>query len=92
MKVIVKYSAQLKQAAGVAQETLEVADGCLARDAVLKLAAGKSGPLKEMLLDSVGAPRAHILLCVNDEQVGWDSGVKLNEGDEIALLSPISGG
>ncbi|MFH0938462.1 MAG: MoaD/ThiS family protein [Planctomycetota bacterium] len=92
MKVTVKYSAQLKQAAGVSREILDVANGCSARHAVLKLAVGKTEPLKGMLLDSTGAPHEYILLCVNDEQIAWDSELKLNDDDEIILLSPISGG
>jgi molybdopterin converting factor small subunit len=89
MLVTVKYSAQLRQAAGVPREQLDVPSACSIRD-LLAAAARKNEALRAQLLDSSGAPRPHLLICVGDEQV--TAGTVLKDGDEVTLLSPIAGG
>jgi molybdopterin converting factor small subunit len=91
MKVTVCYSGQLKAAAGAAREEHDVVDGCSVRELVLGVAERKGDPLRSLMLDSARGLRPHILVCIDDEQVDWAT-QKLKAGDEVLLMSPISGG
>ena len=92
MKIKVEYTAQMKVAAGVASEDLDVEASCSIKE-LLKIAADKHGEkLYELIFDSNSAVRPSILIALNDEQVYMDKPVTLKENDHVALLSPMAGG
>jgi molybdopterin converting factor small subunit len=92
MKVTVEYAAQVKQAAGVGTETVELDDGCSVQELVSRVAELHGDPLRRVILDADGKLHPSILLFVGDDQVRADSPVKLHESDVVTLLSPVSGG
>jgi molybdopterin converting factor small subunit len=92
MKVTVEYAAQVKQAAGVGSETVELGDGCSVQDLVGRVAELHGEPLQRVILDADGKLHPSILLFVGDNQVRGDNPVPLHESDVVTFLSPISGG
>ena len=92
MQVTVEYAAQVKQAAGVRTETVDIDDGCSAQDVVARVAESHGDPLKGLLLDGEGQLQRSILLFVRGEQVRWETPAPLNDRDVVTILSPISGG
>ena len=92
MEITVHYLAQLKRAAGVATENVTVEDGC-SLSQVLKGLADRHGPaFRAGLLDEHGQPLPALLFFLGAEQVRPDSARPLCEGDEVTILSPMSGG
>ncbi len=81
MKVRVKLFATLRERAGTAEVTLELPEGSTAA------AAGRA--LAERF-PAVGQTLRSAAYAVNLSYAG--PGVVLNEGDELALIPPVSGG
>ena len=92
MQVTVEYAAQVKRAAGVASEDVEVGQPCTVQDLVSRVASDHGEPLNHLLFDSDGSLHPSILLFVGDGQVRWQTAVELRENDVVTILSPISGG
>jgi molybdopterin converting factor small subunit len=92
VNITVKYMAQLKQAAGVAEEVVEVEPTCTVQQLIQALAARRTDAFRKILLDSSGAVRHSILLFLGDEQVRSDSPRHLREGALVTLLAPMAGG
>jgi molybdopterin converting factor small subunit len=91
MKVTVKYMAQIKQAAGVGSEQVELDQPCSVQELVAGLAERRGQPLRKLLLDERGGVQPTVLLFVGDSQVEGDR-LQLKDGDVVTLLSPIAGG
>jgi molybdopterin converting factor small subunit len=92
MKVVVRYLAQLKQAAGRASEAVEVEAPCPAHELVARLAERHGPPLRPLLLTPAGRLQPTVLVFVGDQQVGAGQERLLRDGDELTLLTPIAGG
>ena len=92
MKVTVEYMAQMKSAAGVGSETVEVGPACTAHDLLTRLAERHGARFRDLLLDTAGTPHPSILVFVNDEQVRDGQAASLEEGAVVTLLSPMAGG
>ena len=92
MQVTVEYAAQVKRAAGVASESVDVEDSCSIRDLLTQVAAARGEALKNILFDDNGELHPSILLFVGNEQIRWDTPIKLKNRDVVSVLSPISGG
>jgi molybdopterin converting factor small subunit len=92
MRVAVHYLAQLKQAAGVAAEPVELDGPCGIADLVARLAERHGEPLRHLLLGADGRLQPTILLFVGEQQVGPEDRVELRDGDVVTLLSPVAGG
>ena len=92
MKITIRYLAQLKLAAGVGSETVEMAAPSSIRDLLVLVTRQRGEALRKMLLDSEGRVHPTILVFVGDEQVDADLRAELNEGAMVTLLSPIAGG
>jgi MoaE-MoaD fusion protein len=82
MEVEVRLFAMLRERAGSDSVTVEVPDGATVRDAVDALA--REHPLGELLA------RMPVVMAVNREYVAEER--HLQEGDELALIPPVSGG
>jgi len=81
--IIVKYFASLKNIAGKEEEHLDLANGSTVLD--LSQAISKTNPqLGKMMHDK------KVMISVNMDVVTLDH--TLNDGDEVALLPPFSGG
>lgn len=92
MKVVVRYLAQLRHAAGTSVEHVELPDPCAMPVLVGYLAERHGGPLRQILLDGQGGLQPSVLLFVGDEQVCSPGSVELKDGDVVTLLSPMAGG
>jgi molybdopterin converting factor small subunit len=89
MNVTVRYLAQLRGLAGRSSEQLEL-NGPGTTAGLVEALIERHPPLRPILLDEQGRPRASVLLFVGDEQAGPDRA--LTEGDEVTFLTPIAGG
>ncbi len=92
MRVSVRYLAQLRAAAGVAGEAVDIDGPCTASDLATLLAARHGDALRRLLLGADGRLSAAILVFVGDAQVGPAERLALKDGDVITLLSPVAGG
>ena len=92
MNVHVEYTAQLKRAAGVSRETLEVRSPCTLPMLIDAIVNRHGDELGRMLKTADGTPQTTIVPFIGDEQVRWDSETELHEGASVTLLAPISGG
>lgn len=80
VRVLVRLFASYREAAGVGHISLELADGATARDAIRAV-------LKEHPLVAEGR---QLVIARNREYV--DADAALADGDELALIPPVSGG
>jgi len=94
MQVTVNYEAQLRMAAGINTETLEVADQCNLLELLHQLAAVRGTTLADRLLTANGHPQPGILLFVNEQPIPAAAAATrtLDSNDVILLYPPISGG
>lgn len=92
MRITVQYTTQIKTALGAASEEIELPDGATLPELIMQLVARRGDPLESLLLDDRGRPLPSIIFCVGDQQIDYHSPVPLAEGDEVTLLSAISGG
>jgi molybdopterin synthase catalytic subunit len=83
MLVRVLYFARAREVAGAAEESLELPGGCGTAALLAALRARHPG-LEGVLRSCVFA--------VNQEYVALDQEVPLKEGDEVAIIPPLSGG
>jgi hypothetical protein len=91
MKLVIRYLAQVKRAAGRAGDEMEVARPCPAGDVVARL-AGTEPALRPLLLDAGGRPQRALLLFLGDEQITSDQVVPRDDGDVLTILTPMAGG
>ena len=84
MKVTIRYFARLREMVGKEREVFDMggSDGTLG--SLLQRLGDGEGPLGEFLSDRP------VLLAVNGAYA--DRGTALQEGDEVALFPPVSGG
>src|SRR5712692_1746317 len=80
MRVLVRLFASYREAAGVGQIELELAPGAKVKDAIFKI-------LKDHPLIAEGR---QVVIARNHEYVTPDE--PLADGDEVALIPPVSGG
>ena len=92
MNVTVEYAAQVKRAAGVGSERIEVDEACSVQELVRRVAGNHGEAMRRLILDGDGNVHPSILLFVGDDQVRGDTDVALKESDVVTLLSPVSGG
>lgn len=81
MRIIVRFFASQREAAGVERQEIELPDGARAADA-LEAAARRYPGLR--------AAASATALAVNRDLAPPDT--KLHDGDEVALLPPVAGG
>jgi molybdopterin converting factor small subunit len=89
MRVTVEFFGPAREAAGAARLAIDCDTTCSAQDVVARLAAERGGRLGHLLLvNSQLAPS--VLVAVNDQEAAGP--VPLNDGDEITVIPPVSGG
>ena len=88
MKIILKYYAQIRHEAGLESETVEVPQGTTVIEAIK--AAGHGTGFFNILFNEQGNLRPIIMIVLNGLPCEPDS--VLQDGAEIQLFSPVSGG
>jgi molybdopterin converting factor subunit 1 len=83
MRVSVLYFARSREVTGQSEESLELPAGATTRQLAARLTERHPG-LASVLRACVFA--------VNQEYVRLEDGVELKEGDEVAVIPPLSGG
>ena len=91
MRVSVRYMAQLRQAAGVAVEQVELDRPSTVGELLTRVAQRHSAPFQDLLLDAEGVTHCGVLLFIGDQQVDEDN-VTLCDGDVVTVLTPMAGG
>lgn len=92
MKIRVEYVAQLKEAAGLPGEVLEVPAAASVLDLLRTVARTRGERLGGLLLDADGRLRPSALVFVGDEQFEVDEPRALRDGDTVTIMSPLAGG
>lgn len=92
MRVTVRYSAQAREAAGTAEEAVDLDSERTVRELLVRVCRAHGNPLRGFLLREDGSPHPSVLVVVGDEQVRVDDPRALREGDVVSLWTPISGG
>lgn len=92
MQITVEYAAQLKRAAGLRSEHLELEADCTVRELVVRLSDRHGEALQGLLVDAAGLPQRSLLVFVGERQFPSDSDTLLSDRDVVTILTPISGG
>jgi len=92
VKLKVSYSGQARAAAGCGSESFELPAPATLHDLLLATASRHGERMKALLETSPARSAPAVLVFVGEEQVRWDAPPVLKDGDEVMLLSPISGG
>lgn len=89
MQIRVHYWNQLRAASGISNESIELQESSTLSDLLTQV--GQRSDVGELLLDEHGNLRPWILIDLCGTMVR-DLDTELSDGDEIRLLSHISGG
>ncbi len=94
MKIEIQFEAQLRQVAEVTAALIEPADGSTVLEALRIVATNLGEGLSSKLLSSEDQLQPGILVFVNEVPVAADAVAEhvLQDGDNVLLLPPISGG
>ncbi len=93
MRVRVEFTAQLRQVVGCASKEYELPSGATVQDLISEIEQRHVDDMSgSLLLEESARLKPSILLFVGERQVTWSEETPLSDGDEVTLLSPISGG
>ncbi|MDA1015552.1 MAG: MoaD/ThiS family protein [Planctomycetota bacterium] len=92
MKVKVEYSAQIKRAAGVRADELEVPDGARLQAVIRQAGELRGDSVQGILFPDGDELHPSILVFIGDEQVRWTENPLVTSGHSVTLVSPVSGG
>ena len=92
MKVDLSYHAQIRLAAGRADEPVVLADGVTLRVLLASLADRYAPAFRQFVVDDANRPRPGIIVLVNDRPVAPGADPALADGDRVSLFSPVAGG
>lgn len=92
MRITLSYFAQVRRAAGVETETLDVPDGADLAAVIAEVAGLHGDDLKALVLDEDGAVRPSILLLVNGAPVSRGTSPTLGDGSAVSIFSAVAGG
>jgi molybdopterin converting factor small subunit len=92
MRIVVKYMAQLRQAAGAASETVEIGSPSSAEEIVRRLVHAHDDAYRRLVLDAEGRVQPALLFFIGDEQVRPEMARTFRDGDVLTILAPMSGG
>jgi molybdopterin converting factor small subunit len=93
VKLRVSYSGQARAAANCGSEQFELPASATLHDLLPAIASRHGEPMKALLEINPARGGPVVLVFLGEEQVRWDAPPPpLKDGDEVMLLSPISGG
>lgn len=93
MKVKVKFFALIREVAGVKEVEEEVEDNTTVRELLEKLCKRMPEKFRNLIFDGHEVSK-NLIILVNRKGIREldDLETKLKDGDEVALLPPVSGG
>lgn len=86
------YTSQIALLAKADEETIKMQDSVNIQQAIKTLLLHKTEDFKQLLLNQSGDLLQAILLIKNGNQIPFNDLSLLNDGDEIMIFSPMSGG
>jgi len=92
MEITVHFTAQLKRSLGMATDKVLLPLGGTTADLWLALANRFGAPFTDVALEVDGRLASSMLLCINQVQVPRGAERALRDGDEVHVISAISGG
>jgi len=92
MKITVRYTAQLAQAAGTKEETIESEDSLDLMNLLQEKCSEHGSEFAKFVVDDAGKPVSTLVVALNGTQVSLDSPIEINRDVEILLVTPMSGG
>jgi molybdopterin converting factor small subunit len=92
MRIHVRYTAQVRAAAGRNEETLDLPQAASVEDLLRSVGARHGEAMQRLVLRPDQTPQPSLLLFVNDLQWRPSEPSALSEGDQVAIMSPIAGG
>jgi len=92
LNLTVHYYGQLGHAVGKACETIDCPKPISLQQMLLRLVDTHGEVVRRFVFNAEGQPSKSLMIAVNDTLVNPASAPRLQAGDEIALLPPISGG
>jgi len=87
-----QYFAQVRQVAGVEQETISLDKDAELRGLLARLADRYGDSFRSFVLDTNGDSRPGIIVLVNDQPVARGQSPRLADGDRVSIFSPVAGG
>ena len=92
MIIRIHYTTQLRMALGIDSEKVDVPRDSTLLALLRQLRQQHPEALEQYVLNARNELQPSVLLCVGDRHVGSDLSVPLQEGEEVTILSVISGG
>ncbi len=92
MNVRVHYTAQLRTALNRTGDELELPSAATVGDLFDSISQLHGEPFDNLAKCDNGQLHPSLLVCIGDQCIGQDFAVELQTGDEVTLLSPVSGG
>ena len=92
MKITVRYPAQLAQAAGPKEETIESEESLDLMNLLQGKCSEHGSEFAKFVVDIAGKPVSTLVVALNGTQVSLDSPIEINRDAEILLVTPMSGG
>ncbi|WP_223549108.1 MoaD/ThiS family protein [Aestuariivivens sp. NBU2969] len=92
ISIKLKFTAQLKDRAGVDSDVILINEKDTLQDLIRELPKTYGSDFGAVLFEESGVYRHSNLIVVNQNQVRYEENIKMKDGMEIMLMSPISGG
>ena len=92
MKIKVIYMSQIRKAAGIGEEALELNTPCTVQEFIKQNLCKRHPELEKFVLEQNGSLRSIILIFQGSIKVTEDTPRNLNDGDTITIMAPITGG
>jgi len=92
MKIRIYYTAQLKLALGLDSEEIEVPSESRLLDLLQQIRQLHPQEVEQYVFSAQDELLPGVLLCLGDKHAGRDLSVSLQDGEEVTLLSVVSGG
>ncbi len=92
MKIQVQYTTQLRMILERTEDEVELAELSSTSGLLAELSQRHGRPFDDLVFRGPGQLSPSILLCVGNKHIGNDLSYALKDGDQVTLLSVISGG
>ena len=92
MNIKLRFTAQIKDAAGLGSDRITLNENEKLQSLLRRLGERYGEKFRKILYDDKGQYHSSNLIVVNEEQIEYYENVSLKDGDELILLSPVSGG